>query len=69
VYARHVKHGSHLPLVRAVANQRSVAACAKRKRQRIEQDGFARTGLARKYGQAGLELDVEPFNQDNIADR
>src|SRR5690606_24084410 len=44
VYAGHIKYGSHLPLIRTMADQRSVAACAKRQRQRIEQDGFARTG-------------------------
>ena len=57
------------PLRRAVAHQRSVAARAERQRQRIEQDRFAGAGFAGQHRKAGGEIDVQPFDQDDIADR
>ena len=48
VVLRHVEHRDHLPLARAMAHQRRIAARAERQRQRIEQDGFAGTGFAGK---------------------
>ena len=57
------------PLLRAVAHQRGVAARAERQRQRVEQDGFAGAGLAGQHGKAGREVDVQPLDQDDIADR
>ena len=67
--ARHVEHGDDLALCRAVAHQRSVAAGAKRQRQRVEQDGFSGAGFAGQHGKAGQEVDVQLLDQDDIADR
>ena len=57
------------PLRCAVADQRRVAARAERERQRIEQDGFAGAGLAGQHRKAGAKVDLQPFDQDDIADR
>ncbi len=47
----------------------AVAAPAKGERQTVEQDGFSGAGLTGQHGQAGLERQIKPFNQDDIADR
>ena len=65
----HIEGGRDLPLVGAMADKRTVAPPAKGERERIEQDGFARAGFAGEHGKAGIELKVEPFNQNDIADR
>ena len=67
--ARHVEHRDDLALCRAMADQRSVAAGAKRQRQRVEQDGFSGAGFARQHGQARQEVDVQLLDQNDIADR
>ena len=64
-----VEDGRHLPLRRAVPNQRGIAARAQRQRERIEQDGLAGTGLAGQHGEAGREVDIQLLDQDDIADR
>ena len=57
----------HLSLLRALPHQSDVAAGAEREGKGIEQDGLAGAGLARKHGQAGRKVDVEPVDQDDIA--
>ena len=37
--------------------------------QAIEQDRFAGAGLAGQHGQAGSKSEVQPFDQDHVADR
>ncbi|MGY3075360.1 hypothetical protein ACVWZZ_001731 [Bradyrhizobium sp. LM6.10] len=64
-----IEHGSDLPLLRAVAHEAGVAAAAERQRKGIEQDGFARTGLAGQNREARCEFDIEPFDQDDVTDR
>ena len=49
-----LEHGHDLPALGALAHQRSIAAPAQRQRQRIKQDGLARTRLAGEHGQAGV---------------
>ena len=66
---RHVEDGRHLALSRAVADQRGIAARAERQRQGIKQDGFAGAGLAGQDREAGRKIDVQPLDQDDIADR
>ena len=44
-------------------------APAERQRKGIEQDGFARTGLAGEHGKSAGEFDIESFDQDDVADR
>ena len=64
-----VERRRHLPLLGAVAHQARVAAAAERERERIEQDRLAGAGLAGQHRQAGRIVDVEPFDQDDVADR
>ena len=67
--ARQLEGGRHLPLLGAVAHQRGVAARAERQREGIEQDRLAGAGLAGEHGQPVGEIDVEPIDQDDVADR
>ena len=66
---RHVEGRGDLALRGAVAHQRRVAARAERQRQGIEQDRFAGAGLAGQHRKPGGKVDVQPFDQDDIADR
>ena len=66
---RHVEDSRHLALGRAVADQGGIAARAERQRQGIKQDGFAGAGLAGEDREAGRKIDVQPLDQDDIADR
>ena len=69
VRLRHVEDRGHLPLLHALAHEAGVAAAAKRQRKSIEQDGFAGTGLAGQHREPAREIDVEPFDQHDVADR
>src|SRR4051794_28239733 len=64
-----VKRRGHLPLLGALAHEARVAAAAERKRESIEQDRFAGAGLAGEHREAGRIIDVEPFDQNDVADR
>ena len=61
--------GRHLPLLGALAYQRLVAAAAQRQREGIQQDRLAGAGLAGQHGEVRGEIDVEPVDQDDVADR
>ena len=63
-----LEHGGHLALLDAVAHQRLVAARAQRQREGVEQDRLAGAGLAGEHGKACGEIDVEPVDQDDVAD-
>ena len=52
--------GSQLPQLEAVAEQQA---------ERVEQDRLARAGFAGQHREAGVELEVERFDDDEIADR
>ena len=52
-----------------MADQAGIAAAAERQREGIEQDGFARAGLAGQHRKATGEFDIEPFDQDDVTDR
>jgi hypothetical protein len=67
--ARHVEHSRNLALRSTMPHKRGVAARAERQRKGIEENGFAGAGLAGQHGKAGREIDVQPFDQDDIADR
>ena len=67
--ARQFEGSGHLPLLRAMSHQRGVAARAERQREGVEQDRLAGTGLAREHGKPLGEIDVEPIDQDDVADR
>ena len=45
-----------------------VAARAERQREGIEQDRLAGAGLAGEHGEPAGEIDVEPVDQDDVAD-
>ncbi len=64
-----VEGGRHLALLRAMADQARIAAAAERQREGIEQDGFARAGLAGQHREATGKFDIEPFDQDDVTDR
>ena len=66
---RHIEHRGDLALLDAVADQAGIAAAAERQREGIEQDGFARAGLAGQHRKATGKLDIEPFDQDDVTDR
>ena len=63
-----VEGGGHLALLGALAHQRRVAARAERQRKGIEQDRFAGAGLAGQRGKAGAEIDIQPIDQNDVAD-
>ncbi len=65
---RQVESRGHLALLGALAHQRDVAAGAERQRKGIEQDRLAGAGLAGQHGEAGGEIDIEPVDQDDVAD-
>ena len=65
----HIEHGRDLALLGAVAHEAGIAAAAERQREGIEQDGFARAGFAGQHREATGELDIEPFDQDDVTDR
>ncbi len=66
---RHIEHRGDLALLRAMADQIGIATAAERERERIEQNGFARAGLTGQHRKTTGELDIEPFDQDDVADR
>ena len=59
----------HLSLLGALAHQAGVAAAAERKREGIEQDRLAGAGLAGEHRKTSRVIDVEPFDQNDVADR
>ena len=62
------KEGLRVLVVGHPANTNAaIAAAAKRQRETIEKNGFARTRLARQHGKARLETEVEPFDENDIA--
>ena len=52
-----------------MADQARVAAATERQREGIEQDRFARAGLAGQHRKPTRELDIKPFDQDDVTDR
>ncbi len=55
-------------LRRTLAHQRAVGAPAEREPHGIEQDRLAGAGLAGQHAEAFGELEVEPLDQDDVAD-
>ena len=69
MHAGDLEHSGHLALLGALPHQRLVAAPAQRQGKGIEQDRFAGTGLAGEHGKTFGKIDVEPVDQDDVADR
>ncbi len=59
----------HLSLLGAVPHERTVAAGAERQRESIEKDGFSGARLAGQRREPGREIDIEPVDQDDVANR
>ena len=66
---RNIEHRGDLALLHAVAHQTRIAAAAERQRKGIEQDGFAGAGFAGQHREATGKFDIEPLDQDDVADR
>ena len=69
VIACDVEHSRHLALFHAMPDQRLVAASAQSQRESVEQDRLAGTCLAREHCEPFDEINVEPVDQDDIANR
>ncbi len=69
VAGRCVEDGRHLPLRFPVPDEAAIAAPAERQGEGIKQDRFPGAGLAREDAQPGREVQLEPIDQDNVADR
>src|SRR4029079_8892882 len=54
--------------IRTGSHQPGIGARAKRQSQRIEQDGLARSRVAREDTQPGVTLQVEALDEHDIAD-
>ncbi len=65
----HIEGRGDLAVFGAMADQALIAAAAERQREGIEQDRFARAGLAGQHREATGKLDIEPFDQDDVTDR
>ena len=65
---RQLEGRRHLPFGGTVAHQRDIAARAERERKGIEQDRLAGAGLAGEHRETGGEVDVEPIDQNDVAD-
>ncbi|GBR07311.1 hypothetical protein GCM10007207_23800 [Asaia siamensis] len=61
--------GRNRSLLGPGAHKAAAGAVAKRKPQRVEENGFARTGLTRKDSQTRMKRQVEPLDKNHIAYR
>ena len=66
---RKLEGRGHLSLLGAVADQGGIAAGAEGEREGVEQNRFAGAGFAGQHGEARGQIDVEPIDQDDVADR
>ena len=64
-----MEDGADLRRVFALADQPEVGTAAERQPERVKKDGFPGAGLARQNGQATVEAQRQPFDQDDIGDR
>jgi hypothetical protein len=58
-----------LALARAAPHQRSITTAADGKGEGIEQDRFSGAGLAGEHAKSGTEFEIEPVDQNDVADR
>ena len=63
-----IEGGDHLAVLGALAHQSRIAAGAEREREGVEQYRFAGAGLAGQRGKPGAEIDIEPVDQNDVAD-
>ncbi len=62
------ERSSNARLVRASAHQSAIGAIAQHEPQRIQQDGFTRASLTRKYAQPTCKIQVERLDQHDVPD-
>src|SRR5215472_2775707 len=62
------KSGRDLALLGGLAHQGDIAARAERKGKSIKQYRLAGAGFAGQHREAGTEIDVQPVDQDDVAD-
>src|SRR5580704_10603990 len=63
-----IEGGCDLTLFGALADQRGLTTRAERKGKGIEQDRLAGPGLASEHGKAAAEIDVQPIDENDVAD-
>ena len=66
--ARPLEHGGELGSLGARPQLPQLEPIAEQEAERIEQDRLSRAGLAGQHREAGIELEVERFDDDEIAD-
>lgn len=64
-----VEDGRDLPLRLPVPDERAVSARAEGESEGVEEDGFAGARLAGQDAQSRRETQIEPVDQDDVADR
>ena len=64
-----IESRGHLALAGALPHQRGIAAAADGKGEGIEQDRLAGAGLAGEHAKARAEFEIEPVDQNDVADR
>ncbi len=62
-----LEHRGHLALFDPLPHQRLVAARAQSQRKGVKQDRLAGAGLAGQHGKPRGKIDVEPVDQDDVA--
>ena len=66
---RQVEDGHHLGVRLAFADQAKVSPTAKREAKRIKKDRLAGACLAGEHGQATIEGQRQPLDQNDVGDR
>ncbi len=66
--APHFENRRHLALLDPLPHQRLVAAGAQSQGKGVEQNRLAGAGLAGEHGKTVGKIDVEPIDQDDVAD-
>ena len=64
-----VKSRGHLALACPLPHERGIAAAADGEGEGIEQDRLAGAGLAGEHAKARAEFEIEPVDQNDVADR
>ncbi len=64
---REIERRGDLTVLGAGAHQCRVAAGAQRQREGVEQDRFTGAGLAGQRGEPGAEIDIQPVDQNDVA--
>ena len=63
------EHRADRGLRRTLADQRPIGPATQREAEGVEQDRLAGAGLAGQHAEPAGELEVEPLDQDDVADR